>query len=47
MDYAELIDDIFEGLNQAPLEGAAQIFFTEETKNRILEVEKKLSWRNR
>lgn len=43
LDYAELIDDIFEGLNQPPLEGAAQIFFTEETKNRILEVEKKLS----
>ncbi|CZJ16697.1 TPA: hypothetical protein ACT9A3_002942 [Legionella pneumophila] len=42
MDYAELIDDIFEGLNQASLEGAAQIFFTEETKNRILEVEKKI-----
>ncbi|HFE6327103.1 TPA: hypothetical protein ACTNJK_003158 [Legionella pneumophila] len=43
MDYAELIDDIFGGLNQAPLEGATQMFFTEKTKNRILEVEKKLS----
>ncbi|QMT62134.1 hypothetical protein [Legionella sp. PC997] len=42
LDYAELIDDIFEGLNQAPLEGATQVFFTEETKNRILEIEKKI-----
>ncbi|STX81553.1 Uncharacterised protein [Legionella busanensis] len=41
-DYAELIDDIFEGLNQAPLEGATQVFFSEETKNRILEIEKKI-----
>lgn len=42
LDYAELIDDIFEGLNQAPLEGATQVFFTEETKNRILEIEKRI-----
>lgn len=41
-DYAELVDDIFEGLNQAPLEGATQVFFSEETKNRILEIEKKI-----
>ena len=41
-DYLELIDDIYEGLNQAPLEGATQVFFTEETKNRILEIEKKI-----
>ncbi|MGC1182642.1 hypothetical protein [Legionella sp.] len=42
LDYAELIDDIYEGLNQAPLEGATQVFFTEETKNKILEIEKKI-----
>ncbi|RUR06972.1 hypothetical protein [Legionella sp. km772] len=42
LDYSELIDDIFEGLNQAPLEGATQVFFTEETKNKILEIEKKI-----
>lgn len=42
LDYAELIDDIYEGLNQAPLEGATQVFFTDETKNRILEIEKKI-----
>ena len=42
LDYFELIDDILEGLNQAPLEGATQVFFTEETKNRILEIEKKI-----
>lgn len=41
-DYAELIDDIYEGLNQGPLEGATQVFFSEETKNRILEIEKKI-----
>lgn len=41
-DYAELIDDIYEGLNQAPLEGATQVFFTEETKYKILEIEKKI-----
>lgn len=41
-DYAELIDDIYEGLNQEPLEGATQVFFTEETKNKILEIEKKV-----
>jgi hypothetical protein len=42
LDYAELIDDIHEGLNQAPLEGATQVFFTEETKNKILEIETKI-----
>lgn len=42
LDYAELIDDIYEGLNQAPLEGATQVFFSEETKSRILEIEKKI-----
>ena len=41
-DYAELIDDIHEGLSQAPLEGATQVFFTNETKNKILELEKKI-----
>ena len=42
LDYAELIDDIYEGLNQGPLEGATQVFFTEETKNKILDIEKKI-----
>ena len=42
LDYAELIDDIYEGLNQGPLEGATQVFFAEETKNQILEIEKKI-----
>lgn len=42
LDYSELIDDIYEGLNQAPLEGATQVFFTDETKNQILEIEKKI-----
>ncbi len=42
LDYAELIDDIHEGINQGPLEGATQVFFTEETKNRILDIEKKI-----
>lgn len=42
LDYTELIDDIYEGLNQAPLEGATQVFFTDETKNKILEIEKKI-----
>ncbi|KTC83731.1 hypothetical protein [Legionella brunensis] len=41
-DYTELIDDIYEGLNQAPLEGATQVFFTDETKNKILDIEKKI-----
>jgi len=41
-DYAELIDDIYEGLNQGPLEGATQVFFTEETKTKILDIEKKI-----
>ena len=42
MDYAELIDDIHEGMNQFPLEGATQIFFSEETKHKILDIEKKI-----
>lgn len=42
LDYAELIDDIYEGLNQGPLEGATQVFFTEETKDKILDIEKKV-----
>ena len=42
LDYCELIDDIYEGLNQGPLENATQVFFTEETKNQILELEKKI-----
>jgi|GEM_PF-2651290 len=46
LDYAELIDDIFEGLNQAHLEAATQVFFKEETKNRILEIEKKIKLTN-
>lgn len=41
-DYAELIDDIYEGLNQGPLEGATQVFLTDETKNKILDIEKKI-----
>lgn len=42
LDYAELIDDIYEGLNQSPLENATQVFFTEKTKQKILEIEKKI-----
>lgn len=42
LDYAELIDDIYEGLNQGPLENATQVFFSQETKNKILELEKKI-----
>lgn len=42
LDYAELIDDIYEGLNQGPLEGATQVFFSEDTKNKILDLEKKI-----
>lgn len=42
LDYAELIDDINEGLNQRPLENATQVFFTPETKARILELETKI-----
>lgn len=41
-DYAELIDDIHEGLNQSPLENATQVFFSNEVKNKILELEKKI-----
>ncbi len=42
LDYAELIDDIHEGLNQGPLENATQVFFTNQTKVKILELEKKI-----
>lgn len=45
-DYAELIDDINEGLNQGPLENASQVFFTSETKEKILELEKKIKLTN-
>ena len=45
-DYAELIDDIYEGLNQSPLENATQVFFTAETKTKILELEKKIKLTN-
>lgn len=41
-DYAELIDDIYEGLNQSPLEGATQVFFTDDIKYKILDIEKKI-----
>lgn len=41
-DYCELIDDIYEGLNQHPLESATQVFFSEETKSKILEIETKI-----
>lgn len=41
-DYIELIDDINEGLNQGPLENASQVFFSPETKEAILEIEKKI-----
>ena len=46
LDYAELIDDIYEGLSQSPLEGATQVFFTDETKNKILDIEKKIKLTN-
>lgn len=42
LDYAELIDDINEGINQGPLENATQVFFSHETKNKILELETKI-----
>ena len=46
MDYAELIDDINEGLNQGPLENATQVFFSSQTKLKILELEKKIKLAN-
>jgi len=46
LDYAELIDDIHEGLNQGPLEGATQVFFTPELQDKILEIEKKVKLSN-
>ena len=45
-DYAEMIDDIYEGLNQIPLENAPQVFFSAETKVKILELEKKIKLTN-
>lgn len=41
-DYLELIDDIYEGINQRPLCGATQVFFSNETKDKLLEIEKKI-----
>lgn len=46
LDYAELIDDISEGLNQRPLENATQVFFTSDTKAKILEIETKIKLTN-
>lgn len=46
LDYAELIDDIHEGLNQSPLEGATQVFFTPDIQDKILEIEKKVKLSN-
>lgn len=46
LDYAELVDDIHEGLSQRPLEGATQIFLSNETKIKVLELEKKLKLAN-
>lgn len=46
LDYAELIDDIHEGLNQGPLEGATQVFFTPELQDKILEIEKRVKLSN-
>ena len=43
-DYAELIDDIYEGLNQSPLENATQAFFTQETKNKMSESHKNMKF---
>jgi predicted transcriptional regulator len=45
-DYAELIDDIHEGINQKPLGGATQVFFSETIKDRILDIEKKIKLTN-
>ncbi|WP_040535439.1 hypothetical protein [Legionella drancourtii] len=42
LDYAELIDDINEGLNQRDLGNATQVFISHETKIRLLELEKKI-----
>lgn len=42
LDYAELIDDINEGLNQKPLGNATQVFFSGPVKKEILELEKKI-----
>ena len=41
-DYVELIDDIYEGLNQRPLEGATQVYLSPDIKEKLLEIEKKI-----
>lgn len=45
-DYIELIDDIYEGINQKPLGGATQVFFSNEVKEKIIELEKKIKLTN-
>lgn len=42
LDYAELIDDINEGLNQRDLGNATQVFLSHDTKVKLLELEKKI-----
>lgn len=42
LDYAELIDDINEGLSQKPLMNATQIFLSDETMVKILDLEKNI-----
>lgn len=44
--YAELIDDIHEGLNQKPLENPTQVFLKQSVKDSILELEKKIKLTN-
>ena len=46
LNYAELIDDISEGLNQGPLENATQVFFSPAIKDKLLELEKKIKLTN-
>lgn len=45
-DYSELIDDIYEGINQKPLGGATQVFFSNDIKEKILDIEKKIKLTN-
>jgi hypothetical protein len=45
-DYAELLDDIREGINQESLDNASQIFFSMDTKNKILDLEQKIKLLN-
>ena len=42
LEYAELIDDIREGIHQDNLGQPTQVFFSEEIKFKILELEKKV-----